>query len=1295
MSRMMREVVEVQGGFKPSVQLPDDFFDEDLNRHFVQSFIPNEDILNIFKSIRDSLQANAEDRARLFAGTFGTGKSDLMLMVANYLTRPTDDSLLAPFFERLRRLDHAKAESIYQARLHQPPFLLVLLQTEGANTFSSFVINGLAESLEQKGLKHLLGKTYYQAGVDLIEQWEQERPDNISRLNDVLEADYARTVTRLKNDLIGPRGDSAFEVLREAIQKAMGMPFEPTAVIKRPADAFMEVAQKLVDNRQYSGVVVIADEFTHLLRELAEKPGGGDAKAIDSLAEKAERSGHYQLHFYVVSLESFASIQASSQASQLALERTGGRFIKNEHSLKSHNTEELISEAIFPLVPRDSLFAEAQPQFDDLLNLAMVLWGGQTTNRKGRDWLTQTVVQGCFPLHPLTTFCLPRLNQVLAQNQRTMFSFIWDEEQGLKNFIAAASADPDNGWIPLFSLDKLFDYFESSLNEKRVELLLSYQDTRHKLSAEKFEQGLEGRLLRALVMLDVAGQPADANLMRHAIGLPPIKMPEVNTALDELEKAGAIIATQVGYYQLVKRGGVDPYTLRRTIEQNAQKIDRPLEKLNLNHKPNDISAERYNSDRGTSRQLVARFISSAMLDSPATVTQYRPQNDGMLWYVVSNSDHELDQARAKALQLTRQEPQLAIAVPHNPTDLLMRLQQKLALEHLRNTPEYRSAAYQDVLGDAGQIGKDYVGTFRQVRHAFEQPQNFDWYRGGHQIPITISAHVSSLASTIMSEVFSATPAHKTAQHLKPSGKSTPLRNALDNSILQAPFKLAVKTKRGKKSAEEAILLDGAGELGLIQYERQERGFDEYTVCPPTAQQRDSLKVWMLLDNQLRKGTTWAEIVKSLSTSPYGLYPSVLQLFLATFYRYNQDYLEIFSVTNVNGPPLTVTGDIIISVVESPDKYVLRYQPLPEEQRRFLRGLVERALYPGRPIQLRHGETASLRSRVAKLLRTWSGEQVPMIARQATTDELSGVLENMPTEIIEAAVALMQAAMQPQEAATAKAVLDDLPTKVGLTNDSSRWSDEQLDQAFAYLESACRALASFEKTLKKYLAGQIGQYFGLSESPRNWNDTLNAALAWRKNTVSNVGLSHLGGAPDSRDLLLALEDEPHNFEQVFLIRLPHNWNYLAFEQWRTLDVRDKYLARLKQAKETVEIRATELGLRSSEPPPESEKPVPGIEEVPQPPIDKSTVVTISIPPSQPTPPTVTPPVKPYLPVQPASPPSQPPKDPAQSAPISVPTTSQEEQVVEQTLRQITQIIDQLSQKDQYALWEKLREIYDPR
>lgn len=1287
MSRWMRDLVQVQGGFKPSVQLPDDFYDEDLNRHFVDSFVPNEEILNIFKNIRDSLQASAEDRARVFAGTFGTGKSDLMLLLANYLTRTADDPLLAPFFERLRRIDHSKegsiADSIYKARLNQPPFLLVLLQTEGANTFSSFVVNGLAESLEKKNKKHLLGKTYYQAAHDLIEEWEQDRPDNIKRLSDVLETDFGRSVKRIKSDLLGQRGDASFQVFCEAIDKAIGLPFEPSGVVKRPADAFVEVAQKLVESQEYSGVVVIADEFTHLLHKLAQTPGAADAKAIDSLAEKAVRSGKNQLHFYVVSLESFASISASSSLSKQTLERTGGRF--KESSLRSHNTEELVASAIGKLARSDEFFRGAQAQLDDLLNTATMLWRKRSRSLPDQEWLLQTVVKGCFPLHPLTTFCLPSLNQVLAQNQRTMFSFIWDNEKGLNSFIATASAMPQDGWISLFTLERLFDYFEPSLAEKRPDLFLSYGEARKNLSDQQYYNGLEGKVLRAMVLLDVAGLRAEPELLRHAVGLLPALMPEISSVLSVLEKANVAYVTQAGSYQLVKMGGVNPYAVRRAIQEHALAITRPIDKLNINYAPLDIPADRYNASRGTSRKLAARFVSPATLDSSATISQQMEQNDGLLWYVVCGSEQELENARAKAIQITRQEPRLVVAVPRNPTDLVERLQYRLALEELRNTSEYSSGIYQDLMGDAGQIGRDYIDAFSQVRQSFEMPHNFEWYYGGKLVSITTQATVSLLAAKVMDDVFSATPAHKTAQHLKPSGKSTHLKSALDDKLLQAPFKIAIKA-RGKKAADEAILLDGAGELGLIQYERKEGAFDVYSVCPPSQAQRNSQKVWSLLEKSLRDNLPWDTIVAQFLKPPYGLYPSVLQLFLAAFYRYHQDYLEVFRASGIEGTPETVTASTIIELVEKPNNYVLRYQPLLDVERKFLRGLVERALYPGRTVPQRQGDTATLRNRVAGILRHWAGDNVPIFVRQATTEQLSAVLEDIPADIICAATDLMMVAMQPQESMTALLLIQELPAKLGLVPDRSAWSDQNLDQVFAKLESACQTLKTVGKALKRQIAGEIGVYFGLIEPSQDWNHTLAAALEWRRNSVSQVRLSDLSGAPYGRDLLSLLDDQPYSFEQVFLNALPQRWGYGVLDTWRDLETRDKYLTQLFQAKGEIEDRVPAVATPAALPK-QSSKEQTSSEQA-----DKNfaqdgstsmrpstTLVGVGESPKSSKDGETT------LSVAPKRSDSSPPKA----------SKSDDDGIVIAALQQITEIINKYPQKIQYALWEKLREIYDPQ
>jgi hypothetical protein len=1178
MTRMMRDLVQVQGDFKPSVQLPNDFFDEELNHHFVESYIPTQETIEIFLSIRDSLQPHSDRRARLFSGTFGTGKSDLMLMIANYITRPSEDPLLVPFFKRLRSLNDAKAEAIYQARQGNPPFLLVLLQSDTAITFSSFVLDGLARSLEKANLGNLLDKTYYKAALELIETWEHDWPDNIRRLSEVLETNYGHTLNQLRHNLSGPHGDSALEVFRPAILQATGMPFHPTAVIERPAEAFSAVTRQLPSD-QYSGIFIIADEFTHLLQKLADSPTASDSKAIDNLAESADRSGYHQLHFYTVSLQSFASAQGSTKASQLALERSGGRFFAT-HELRSQNMEELISASIAKLVPDSDLFQGVQAQLDDLLTLATKLWSGRATGRRDREWLNEIVVRECFPLHPLTTYCLPRLNAALAQNERTMFSFIWDRSRGLGHFIEEASGEVGlNGWLPLLSLDTLFAYFEANLKEKRPDLLLAYQQASSTLSATQLEEGLEGRLLRTLVMLEVAGGDpnlrADSELLRHALGLAPSQQSDVITALKQLEQDGIAYPSQSGYYQLVKPGRANPLELRRLVQQKAQEYGSSIELLNASYKPNDVEAERYNSERGTSRQLTDRFVNLAELSSPSALTQALQSHDALLWYVVAASEQELEQARSTALQLTRQYDQLVIAVPQKPLDLVMRFKRVLALRNLRTTSIFMSSDYQDLLADTGLVGQDYNTAFQEALRLFDQPSRFEWFRGGRTMIVITSAYLTSLATTMMNEIFPFTPAHKTRQHLKPTGKSRHVRDAL-NQILQEE----IQQTEGRKSAVDAILMDGAFELGLICFVDRRKGFKVYKVCVPDTTQRNSYAVWLQINEQLQKGVAWSEIVEKLLKRPYGLYPSVLELFIAVFYRYNRDYLEVYSTSGINTYPIDVTGDTIIDMVESPHKYVVRYQPLTESQCTFLRGLVERALYPEHEFQIQLAEAASLRNKAAILLRRWM-RSIPGIPHQTSPEELASVLRDVPPNVLSLCVMLIEIAFKPEQAITATDLLDRLPTQVGLPKDSSNWTDVGLDQALAYLETACQQLRRFPHTFEVDIAWQIGQLFGLTEPSTNLNDILELALRWRKGVVSTVQAIFLAGSPDARDLLRFLDDRPHSFEQVFLNALPSHWVKLPFREWRSISTRDEYLLRLERAKTAVEAKAAEIAVKAPE------------------------------------------------------------------------------------------------------------------
>ncbi|GHO75231.1 hypothetical protein KSD_30020 [Ktedonobacter sp. SOSP1-85] len=1177
MPEMMRDVVQIQGGFKPSVQLPRHFFDKESNRHFVQNYIPTQETLDVFLKVRDSLQPNSVHRTKLFTGTYGTGKSDLMLMISNYVTCSADDPLLAPFYEKLRNLDKDKAASIYNARLGLPPFLLVLLQADTAITFSSFVLDGLEKELTRIGQQNVLGRTYYRAALDRIDLWEKGHPENIHRLKKELQENHSCTLAQLKRDLAGPNADSALNTFRAATLQAIGLPFHETAVIERPYEAFERAAGALVKSGEYSGIFIIADEFTYLLQKLAEPATASpDIKAIDNLAEMADDSGRYQLHFYVVSLEGFASSKAGSRTSQAALERSGGRFIRGQVELKSQYMEELIKASIVKLVPPESLFKTVPDQLDELLSLAMRLWGDRPTVTHDREWVRNAIVNGCYPLHPLTTYCLPSLNRALAQNERTMFSFIWDEQYGLKSFINESNVSSLDGWITLVPLDYLFAYFDVSLKEKRPDLYLLYQQARTKLLPEQVNLGLEGRLLKALVLLEIASGDTnlrtDSDSLRHALGLSPSSSENVKVALKELMQAGIAYPNQMGYYLLVKQGQANPSELRSIIERLAREdiTKSPISVLNEQQESSDVNAVDYNRTHGTERKLSAKFVGVADLASNSLSSSQLQNCDALLWYVITNAEDERLQARSLALQLTKQYDRLVIAVPLEPTDILERLKRRMAVEDLRDTEDYSRPDYQELLADNGLVGGDYLSAFERAQQKLKNYASFEWYSEGKIASIQTLMQTEDLASRVMKKVFPSTPVHSTSQHLPKAQRNTAkLRDALDN-ILNAPFRRA----NGKKSATDAILSDGARMLGLLYVVDRDGGYNRYDTCIPDQQNRrlqNSRFVWNTLDGQLKSSVAWPNIVQQLESPPYGLYPSVLALFLAAFLHLNRDYIEVFDAKQVLNP-VGVTGEIILKMIDSPENYTIRYQPLTNPQREFLQGLL-RILLPSQiELHTKRADAASLRNQVAKLLYQRIRE-VALIHQAPSLEELTEALPDMPRELLPACQGLIEFSQLREDSERKAALLDALPEHIGLPVDGVEWDSKDINRALSNLESAYRQLQQLPKRLRQTIALQIGQWFGLSETPKDEKEVLEAALRWRK--LTGVRLQDLAGQVEAQDMLGLLDDRPYNFEQVFLNALPARWKLQTFGEWQALHTKKEYMNILEKAVQAVKDQVERL------------------------------------------------------------------------------------------------------------------------
>lgn len=112
-------------------------------------------------------------------------------------------------------------------------------------------------------------------------------------------------------------------------------------------------------------------------------------------------------------------------------------------------------------------------------------------------------VLGCYPLHPTTTFVLPRLSEKVAQNERTLFTFLSAEQKN--TLVEVVKNDTENfRFVPP---DHLYDYFEPQFKKElnSSDIHKTYQLAANVL--KKVKRGsLQSKIIKTIAVIYIIEQ---------------------------------------------------------------------------------------------------------------------------------------------------------------------------------------------------------------------------------------------------------------------------------------------------------------------------------------------------------------------------------------------------------------------------------------------------------------------------------------------------------------------------------------------------------------------------------------------------------------------------------------------------------------------------------------------------------------------------------------------------------------------------------------------------------------------
>jgi hypothetical protein len=740
--------IDVAKGFQTSVNIAYDL----NNPEKIRGFIPTQSSLDVIEDVLLSTANNSTQRARILIGAYGRGKSHIILVLMALLSKK-DKSLFVTLLSKMKAANKELFEYT-ETYLNSSQRLFPII-IRGSNTsLSSSFLNSLQLTLNEDGLSDVMPETHFKAAVTAIETWKRDFRETYNKFVEVLGKPVGQFILQLRSYDV-----TAYEMFTQLYPKlTSGSTFNPFLGFD-VVDIYENVARKLYA-KGFDGIYVVYDEFSKYLESSIANTSISDIKLLQDFAEKCSRSGNIQMHLLLICHKDIANYIDNG----LPKERVDGwRGVSGRFKhINLHNNYPQMYEIISAVINKETKYWDAFQKRNSSLFAELI---NRFTKNNLLDSNNESeiynAVYGCYPMHLVSTFILPRLSERVAQNERTLFTFLSsDDRNTLSTFLKTAE-----GKFPLVTPDYLYNYFESLL---RKEPYTSDAHKIYKLTTTVLQKvdgySLEAKILKTIALIYIVEQfeklppviDAISDAFRDSVQNPK----DIHDALNSLIEKECIVYLKRsnGYLRIKESSGVDILSeISFFIERNRSYL-KSTEILNRSSFDSYMYPTSYNDQFEITRYFDFTFIDgSEFLSVQNFEARISASNaDGIIYAVVPKNADELALLESAVKETDRFPDRLVVILPTFCENIeKVAFEYEAVIKQRERVPETET-----VLADEYDI---YIDDLTEVIGSFinkySRPENggaLYFYKGKKQ-QIYRKAQLTGLLSRICEEVFYRTP----------------------------------------------------------------------------------------------------------------------------------------------------------------------------------------------------------------------------------------------------------------------------------------------------------------------------------------------------------------------------------------------------------------------------------------------------------------------------------------------------------------------------------------------------------
>lgn len=805
----MNEMIKIEDGFQYSVNIAYDL----QSKKKLQSFIPTHDALKFIEEILLSTKSDSTERARVLVGAYGKGKSHLVLTVLNLLK----DEPLEKFPKLKKEIEKDnKLKALIQNYSESKCKLLPVLITGTSSSVSQNFLNALEKTLLQNKLDNLMPETNFKSAIQTILRWQKKYPKTLLQFEEQI-GKKAETIIEKLQDYNNKTYEQFLKIYPELTSGGKFNPFGSFDVV----EIFESVIKSLKEKTEYTGIYVVYDEFSKYLETNIAEATISDTKMLQDFAEKCNRSGKEQLHLMLICHK-----EISNYIDKLPKQKIDGwrgiseRFLHVRLNNNFSQTYEVIQNVIIKDEKLWNEFAKKnEEKFQGLISKETV----SLFNEFSKEQIKQ-LLEGCYPLHPVSIYILPRLSEKIAQNERTLFTFLSSKSaNGLEKFLQKHNQDKFN----LLTPDVLYDYFEP-LFQKEIysdELYKTYILT-SKILEKICDNSLGSKIIKTISLIYILQIFEKLTPSKNTI-IESFRFDysreEVEKALDSLVKNECLVYLKRSnnFYSLKQSSGVDiTAEIQKRIQKNSHNfsLKQTLNQCNFNK---FLYPLRYNDENEITRYFSFSFIAQDEIkeDTNWTIKSENIKADGVIYAVLLKTKNSRKEV-LDSLTKNSYSSKCVFILPKKFAEIEKIAQELNAVAELKSECQQDSVLqneYEIIYDDLMEVIDNFVSIYTQSQNA-----NADYFYNGEIKIIKRKSDVSELLSDICDKFYSKTPVIVNEALNKNIITSMSLRSR--NKIVAELLKTNLQKQLGITSSQELSVMQS------VLYKTQILCDDEKSDC---------------------------------------------------------------------------------------------------------------------------------------------------------------------------------------------------------------------------------------------------------------------------------------------------------------------------------------------------------------------------------------------------------------------------------------------------------------------------------